>query len=512
VQTTAIPIQSAQHAQIQLQSLSETPGQACLKDLAKRSDVNWQNVAVVNQAWDESHSGLSAGGAALLSIAVAAAMPGAGALMSGATGTAASAGATALNAGLSALSSQAAVAFANNGGDLGKTLNDLGQSANVKTLLSNMATAGALDAWGAPASYSGQIGEASQSIMRLDTQLMSNLKTQLTSTLMSSAIEGKTLSTDALGDAFKTAFINTGLAKGAKGIGDAKQVNALNDFTQALSHSVLGCMGGAAMQGGGCSAGALGGVVGELTAKYGVEQGGLSEASALKLAKIVSAASGLLIDPNSAAGVNIANTTGTNAAVNNRLAHDSEKASIKALAQGKPQQEARLTAAACALVHCADGVPTTDPSYPALKKLQDAGASMMAEQTLLKQQKGWNGRTYGPLFQYSWLDQWVADPLRQNKDAIADSAALLSRQAGVVAAVATSVTVNAPPNLKPIGASVVAGATAISIGADAFEQWLRPNISQVLKEQLILGVPSEVLMRKIPTVAPIINEIKEQLK
>jgi hypothetical protein len=186
-------------------------------------------------------------------------------------------------------------------------------------LLSNMATAGALAGMDNAAAYSGQIGEASQSMMRLDTQLMGNLKTQLTSTLMDSAIQGKTLSTDSLSAAFKSAFINTGLAKGANQIGDARADKTLNDFTQALSHAVLGCVGGAAIQGGGCSAGAVGGVVGELTAKYATEQGGLSKDTSLKLAKIVSAASGLLIDPNSASAVNIANTTGTNAAVNNFL-------------------------------------------------------------------------------------------------------------------------------------------------------------------------------------------------
>jgi hypothetical protein len=377
-----------------------------------------------------------------------------------------------------------------------------------------MATAGALEAWGAPANYSGQIGEASQSMMRLDTQLIGNLKTQLTSTLMSSAIEGKTLNTDSLSAAFKNAFINTGLAKGANGIGDAKQNQTLNDFTQALSHAVLGCVGGAAIQGGGCSAGAVGGVVGELTAKYATEQSGLSKDTSLKLAKIVSAASGLLIDPNSAAGVNIANTTGTNAAVNNRLLHEPEKKSIQQLANWDKEKAANLNAAACAIVRCADGIAIDDPNYPSLKKLQDSGENKMAEQILLKQQKGWNGRTYGNLFQYTFLDQYVVDPLNQNKTQIlntaADGAAFVSREAGMVGSTATAVAAYPNP-FQPEAAALAITSTTIGFAADVAEQILRPDPGK-----LITNGATDILLKpivdKFPVIAPISNEGAELFK
>ena len=40
-----------------------------------------------------------------------------------------------INAGFTALASEAAVSFANNKGDIGKTLNDMGQSQNVRNVV-----------------------------------------------------------------------------------------------------------------------------------------------------------------------------------------------------------------------------------------------------------------------------------------------------------------------------------------------------------------------------------------
>jgi filamentous hemagglutinin len=106
---------------------------------------------------------------------------------------------------------------------------------------------------------------------------------------------------------------------------------------------------------------------------------------------------------------------GVNIDLNNRQLHPTETQRIKELAAGDPQQEARLTAAACALVHCADGVPKDDANYALLKALQTTGDTMTAEKTLLLQQTAWEGRTSGPLFQYTGVDQYLIDPATQNK-------------------------------------------------------------------------------------------------
>ena len=100
---------------------------------------------------------------------------------------------------------------------------------------------------------------------------------------------------------------------------------------------------------------------------------------------------------------------------------------------------------------------------------------------------------------------------QQTREAIADGASTLSRQAGVIAAGATAIGSQVGPYAKPAQALAV-GATAVGIGADIVEQAVRPDAKQVIREQLILGVPAEVLTQRFPILAPVINEIKEGLK
>ncbi|MES2407733.1 MAG: hypothetical protein V4528_10490, partial [Pseudomonadota bacterium] len=113
-----------------------------------------------------------------------------------------------------------------------------------------------------------------------------------------------------------------------------------------------------------------------------------------------------------AQGVAIASGAGANAAQNNRLLHWDEQQRIKLLANGDPKKEARLTEAACALAHCADGMPKDSPTYAYFKGLQDAGANLTAEKALLSTQQDGNGAM---LFQYTGVDRYFVDPWTQNK-------------------------------------------------------------------------------------------------
>ncbi len=98
------------------------------------------------------------------------------------------------------------------------------------------------------------------------------------------------------------------------------------------------------------------------------------------------------------------------------------------------------------------------------------------------------------------------------REAIADGAETTSRQAGVIGAAATAATAAASPPVKPITGAVAVGATVIGVGADVVEQVARPDLKQVFQEQLLLGVPAEILVKKYPLYAPLINELKEVLK
>ena len=96
---------------------------------------------------------------------------------------------------------------------------------------------------------------------------------------------------------------------------------------------------------------------------------------------------------------------------------------------------------------------------------------------------------------------------QQARDAIADGASNLSRQAGVVAAGATAIGSQAGPYAKPAQALAV-GATVVGVGADALEQITRPNNGQTLVNSISTAI-SEQINKRLPMAAPITNEILE---
>ncbi len=346
----------------QVQTLQGTLGSSSngleyLNQLAANPNVKWDKVALANEKWSYDQAGLTPAGAALLSIAVAAYTGGLGVEALGGTSstlggaaltTTTAAGAvtttalgTAVNAGFASLASQAAVAMVNNGGDIGKTLQQLGSEQSIKGLLTTMATAGALQQLGSTSMFNGQTGtaaagtnglNAAQTATTFGDKLLKNITNNLAGSAIDSAINGRAFDEKALSSAITNALITTGIASGAKAIGDAKDSGDLNKFTQAVAHAALGCAGGAAVasSGGGCSAGALGAVVGEMAANFYLknnEDSGLSldqnKANALAFAKVISATAGVLAGGggDNVAAVNIANTTGENAALNNTLYH-----------------------------------------------------------------------------------------------------------------------------------------------------------------------------------------------
>lgn len=349
----------------QAQQLSNQPGLAYLGDLAKRNDVAFQKVQLASQNWNYSESGLSTAGAAIIAVAVAAVTAGTASGLSaamvasaGLTGTSASVASAALAAGMTSLASQAAVALANNQGDIGKTLQSLGSESSVKNLASAMVTAGALEGLGSvlgvnqATTYTGQSGSGSltnstsgiattQAVNNLAGNVLKNVANNLTGAVINSAITGKGLNEQALTGALTSALITAGVAQAANSIGDAAENGALNTYTQAVAHAIAGCAGGAAAagSGSGCGAGAIGGVVGELTAQF-ASSNGMSDANALALAKVMSATAGLLVSNGDATQVNVAATMGANAAQNNWLTHSqrndiaSAKSSLGCAANG----------------------------------------------------------------------------------------------------------------------------------------------------------------------------------
>jgi hypothetical protein len=70
-----------------------------------------------------------------------------------------------------------------------------------------------------------------------------------------------------------------------------------------------------------------------------------------------------------------------------RRATARESQILQGLKEGKSSEEIyRLTAAACALIHCANGVPEYDPNYALLQQLQKDGESFTEEQKTIRQE------------------------------------------------------------------------------------------------------------------------------
>ena len=100
----------------------------------------------------------------------------------------------------------------------------------------------------------------------------------------------------------------------------------------------------------------------------------------------------------------------------------------------------------------------------------------------------------------------------QTREAIADSASNISRQAGVVAAGAVAVSSQAGPYGQPAKA-VAVGATVVGFGADAVEQAMRPNIGQTSIN--LIGFDVGASIEPLPggkIVAPLTNEVIETVK
>ena len=325
----------------QIDTLSKLPGNEYLVDLAKRSDIDWQQVDVINKTWDHKKEGLTQEAAIIVAIVVtivtygAAAEAGASMAVAAGEGTAAvaatattaavagtttAAGAViagATSAAITTLATQATIALINSQGDIGAALKELGSKENVKQLVTAMATAGLVQ--GLSSAFNLPSGTALAKASFVD-KLQTNIINGVASSLVTTAINGGNIE-DALKNAVKNAVISTVAAQGANAIGDAKFNGDLDLFSGTLAHAILGCGMGAATTGNssGCAAGAAGAVIGDLSAEwYGRTFGG-NPANAADFAKLTTAL--VAAAAGGASAMNVAGVTSNNAVTNNYLSH-----------------------------------------------------------------------------------------------------------------------------------------------------------------------------------------------
>lgn len=261
--TVQVPVVSGKNNDVRAEviKLSNQPGNEYLKALIARKDVNWEAVKLAQENWDYKSQGLTGAGAALIVIIVTVLTSGAGSAaatsVTSATGVA-SLGASA-QAAVATLATQASVSLINNGGDLGKTLKDLGSKESVRGLVTSVVTAGLLN----------QIGTAlnlKPDSTLLSDRLMNNFTNAVGSTLVQTAINGGNLQ-DNLEKALLAGLAGTLQGELANQIGnhlDKVDPKIYETVIHKIAHAAAGCITGSIQKS--CEAGAIGAGIGEIIA------------------------------------------------------------------------------------------------------------------------------------------------------------------------------------------------------------------------------------------------------
>ena len=315
-----------------LADLAKQPGMAWVNQLtsdpALANSVEWQRVQEEHKKWAQSQTTMGPVAALVVSVVVgmvagpvAAQAGGAatGAATSAGLGTTISAGVgSAVQIGVTAIASRAAVSFVNNDGDIGKVLKELGSSESIKNIATAMVTAGVLQ--GLSEVLPENLARATNGSAKFGDQLQRQLIDGAAIAVVRSAINGTSLEAE-LRAALTDALLNTVAAQSAYGIGTLAYNGDINAFTQNVLHAIAGCAVGAvrADNASGCGAGALGAVIGELTAStFGRDEYGNVLPGAVEMTQVLAAIAGAVagLDAN---GIYIASASSANAAINNAL-------------------------------------------------------------------------------------------------------------------------------------------------------------------------------------------------
>ena len=281
--------------------LSKQPGNEYLKELVNRKDVDWQKVLLTQKDWDYKQQGLTAAGAAIIVIIITIVTMGTGtAAAAGAAGGTAASGTTVglgasmigsagvttatvggvttitgvstlgamANAAITSLATQAGVSLINNGGDIGKTLKDLGSKDSIKNLATSVVTAGVLSKIASIDQMKAlqETAKSGEFFTNLSGRVGQALVNSTVSASVDTAINGGSLSEKL------SASLVAGLSVALQGslageIGENLDLGSeeLSDqILHKLAHAAAGCIASSLQEK--CEAGAIGAVVGEMVA------------------------------------------------------------------------------------------------------------------------------------------------------------------------------------------------------------------------------------------------------
>lgn len=354
-----IPISEKDANKVELRDeilkLANQPGNTYLKEFVNRKDVDWQTVLLTQKDWDYKQQGLTAAGAAIIVIIVTIVTMGSGtAAAAGAAGGTAASGTTVglgasmlgtagvttttvggvttitgvstlgamANAAITSLATQASVGLINNGGDIGKTLKDLGSKDSIKNLAASVVTAGLLNG------VATNLNISSNAIVNdIANNMATGMIQGVGSTLIDSAVNGRDLS-EGLEKALLAGLANSLQAPLAGAIGDTLGMSS-NAFVSKVvaiaAHAAAGCATGVVDNE--CKSRALGAALGEVIAENmfkpanGIEYTEAEKSKILNITKLTTGVVAAYAGYDVTAAANAADT----AVSNNYLNHVQEK-------------------------------------------------------------------------------------------------------------------------------------------------------------------------------------------
>ena len=383
------------------------PQLAWIKDAQQRGDVDWRQVKEIHDSFKYSNSGLGPASQIIIAIVMAAVVGPMAAAAAGGGTVGAVAGAVAAGA-----STNASVSVVNNRGNLGAVLKDVTSSDAMKGYVVSGVTAGLTAAY-----FDGWTGTATDRATNTVTTPALNTwagagQFAASQTLQNgtSMLVGKALGQGgSASDALKSALFNTLAAVSFQAVGDYTKGRLTDGYPpKVLVHAMVGGLlaevTGGDFKTGALAAGVNEAVVGHLNTLVKGDKTLLSMSS--QIVGVLAAATQKDADANS---LEKGGWVAKNATQYNHALHKSQTEALDEQRKFHPEQADRLNAAACALVRCAESIPTNDPDYGAYKGLQDRGETYGAEIALLEATGQFGGR--------SWKD-WSDDTLNAHGKAV----------------------------------------------------------------------------------------------
>ncbi len=266
-----------------LTALSNTPEYAWLNALQRQENINWNLVKDTYSSWDDKTQQLNPVVGAVIAIAVGVATYGTATAASiggmasnatiaaGASAGVASTASVAAQAGFASLVSQAVVSLAENQGNISKTFGALSRSDTVKSIVTSMAVAGALQGldqfMGWDQAIQGGTLPTTGKLLATDNATWTQVAQRVASQSVVSSTLGTAIQGGSFIDNFKTALLShigsQFHAEGANLIGDNGAI--LGHAGKVLSHATLSGLS-AQISGGNVNGAVIGSLAAEIAA------------------------------------------------------------------------------------------------------------------------------------------------------------------------------------------------------------------------------------------------------